>query len=542
MGVIYKLKQEMVDFILTEKKAHSALSCRKLVDIIREKFQMEISKSAINQVIKNASLSNPVGRTPLPDKKTRRFKIPEQKKMIPQEEKLILDVNARRVLYDGMGAFFLKAAQWQLDCFPILGRMMSKHTTPNLTADINITSEVLLLSPIFGIMNLEHFKTYNRSGLWAVNGLDGKMEYETLANLVNGLISIKDLSLTISNEIPQVFCEVGFIKISLENKNSILLDTEFRIIKNLENVQSVYTISIKKLFNEISKRIITNVHSAILVFESTENEFSNQFSRLIAAFENLPENRMERLSLLDENQQELTLLASIPHKKRYFILILNPAYLAYINHSFVSNSHLFEFNYRNKIIKSLEKELIIPKNSILNQKIPLRLIHFQEEASREPFGAILITNMEKKHPPQKILQEYLMIRLNLEEKSKRGYENTKIPFDFYTSLLNRQGLSFVEGKSPDLWTNIIILLNVLNRYCQRHFFPEAYANFEVPVLIERFYQLPGYLDKDSQSLKISLKPNDIYPYRQDLEYAIEKLNSSHILDHSGKRLIMSIER
>ncbi|MDD5246556.1 MAG: hypothetical protein PHS09_04090 [Candidatus Omnitrophica bacterium] len=62
MGVTYKLKQEIIDFILEQKKQNPALGCRPLAELAFNKFQVEVSKSSINALIKKAGLSMPVGR------------------------------------------------------------------------------------------------------------------------------------------------------------------------------------------------------------------------------------------------------------------------------------------------------------------------------------------------------------------------------------------------------------------------------------------------------------------------------------------------
>ena len=62
MGVIYKLRDEVKEFIIGEKKANPHLSCRGLEEHVEEKFQIKVSKSSINALIKEAGLSAPVGR------------------------------------------------------------------------------------------------------------------------------------------------------------------------------------------------------------------------------------------------------------------------------------------------------------------------------------------------------------------------------------------------------------------------------------------------------------------------------------------------
>jgi hypothetical protein len=79
MGVVYKLKQEVIDFIVLKKKEDPSLSCRKLVDIITVDFGLNVSKSSVNAVIKQFNLSNPVGRQPI-YKAPKNFSIPRETK------------------------------------------------------------------------------------------------------------------------------------------------------------------------------------------------------------------------------------------------------------------------------------------------------------------------------------------------------------------------------------------------------------------------------------------------------------------------------
>ncbi|MFH0790748.1 MAG: hypothetical protein V2A64_03860 [Candidatus Omnitrophota bacterium] len=62
MGVIYKLKLEIRDYILEQKRKTPALSCRNLSLLIEEDHKIKVSKSSINSIIKLANLSMPVGR------------------------------------------------------------------------------------------------------------------------------------------------------------------------------------------------------------------------------------------------------------------------------------------------------------------------------------------------------------------------------------------------------------------------------------------------------------------------------------------------
>lgn len=81
MGVTYKLKDEIINFIIQQKRENPQISCRKLVIILEENFQVHVSKSSVNAILKDAHLSSPVGRTPSDLDRIKKFSIPHEKKV-----------------------------------------------------------------------------------------------------------------------------------------------------------------------------------------------------------------------------------------------------------------------------------------------------------------------------------------------------------------------------------------------------------------------------------------------------------------------------
>ncbi|MBF0385222.1 MAG: helix-turn-helix domain-containing protein [Candidatus Omnitrophica bacterium] len=83
MGVVHKLKQEIIDFILNYKKERPNTSCRELASVASDKFTISLSKSSVNKILKEFELSNSVGR-PFKDLPTgKKFAIP-----MPTKKKL----------------------------------------------------------------------------------------------------------------------------------------------------------------------------------------------------------------------------------------------------------------------------------------------------------------------------------------------------------------------------------------------------------------------------------------------------------------------
>ena len=74
MGIVHKIKPEVRDFVLEQKNRDPVLSCRKLSLLVLDNFRIELSKSSVNMIIKEAGLSAPIGRTPR--KKRRHIAMP----------------------------------------------------------------------------------------------------------------------------------------------------------------------------------------------------------------------------------------------------------------------------------------------------------------------------------------------------------------------------------------------------------------------------------------------------------------------------------
>lgn len=75
MGVTYKLKEEVVGFIINQRQANPLASCRQLAESASQKFGLKLSKSSVHDVLKEAGIMTPRGRKP-----KNKFEIPQEKK------------------------------------------------------------------------------------------------------------------------------------------------------------------------------------------------------------------------------------------------------------------------------------------------------------------------------------------------------------------------------------------------------------------------------------------------------------------------------
>ena len=100
MGVVHKLRPEIIEFIVQQKKANTGLSCRGLADLLFVAFKIRVSKSSVNEIIKEAGLSQPVGRriSKMPQTLKERIHLaltPEAGNKLVEEKKLTDEVEKK---------------------------------------------------------------------------------------------------------------------------------------------------------------------------------------------------------------------------------------------------------------------------------------------------------------------------------------------------------------------------------------------------------------------------------------------------------------
>ena len=150
MGVVYKLTEDVVQFIMERKTADARLSCREITELVAGQYQKSVSKSAVHDVLKEHGVIIPRGRKPFDKAQGEpkaKFQIPLEKKqqlfanvpagVIPQARIPILSppksfiggpelasaLDSRQKhsgmtgeddKVDRMGEIFIKAASWDL--------------------------------------------------------------------------------------------------------------------------------------------------------------------------------------------------------------------------------------------------------------------------------------------------------------------------------------------------------------------------------------------------------------------------------------------
>ena len=149
----YKLNEEIKQFIINQKKADPKVSCRGMSVLIKEHFKLDLSKSLINNIIKQGNLSSPVGRRRVrfvevikeAPKEVVEKALPEVPKETPKEpiKEPVVEaikeapvvkeftepktINQEADFMENGGFFFLKAADLKLNLTSRISELLLPH-------------------------------------------------------------------------------------------------------------------------------------------------------------------------------------------------------------------------------------------------------------------------------------------------------------------------------------------------------------------------------------------------------------------------------
>lgn len=612
MGVVHKLNEEVVSFIITQKQENPQVSCRSLVSIVNERFQIKVSKSSVNAILKDAQLSSAIGRRPLGERPPRKFKIPPQKKSELFSDKTRVDIQSppanettprrepalkkkemllkeptvtyppqktisvdkklespkdepagtkvfskekilsKGILYDGMGCFFLKAAQRELSSSSIAGNFLNKYLGNKILTDLNTVGDVLLFSRAFGIRKWNEIQQYQNQGLWALNGLNDKIDHRILSAAMDEVSNLETLSLKIENENILLLTEINHIKIGLEDRTEVYLDAQLNSLWD-KNVQSGLSSPLDKCLQILSLLIVNNVHPLIIRGIPGRTEFSAAFYNLLSTFENLESKRIKNVSVCDKNNEEIAQFSIIPNKKRSFIIGAWPWQREFAQYNSedtqdIKNLYLGQFDQEIYFSESRTKFF---HEHLGGKQSPLRVIMLREFKKDSPEVAVVTNILEEQMSSTEIVSAYFLRWPNLQ----KGYldfiartessltQQLKPAGEIEKHFLTSPETDFLAPKTDPqgFWFYTEKLLADLHEYCLRHYFPPGFDGQEFLIARERIYSLPGYLKKVQNALVVTLVVPDGYLYKKDLEYAIRRVRESDILNDQGGKLILEMD-
>jgi len=590
MGVTHKLKPEVKDFVLQEKKIDPALSCRKISVLILEKFQVNISKSSINTLFKEANLSMPVGRRP----KNKRLKTKDQRPKIDSSGGLNL-----RYCPDGSS---LKIELAQPEIRPVLLPKIEPAVLLEVKPEIIIKPPVIIspqplviASPTPSVIASEAKQSQNEIAssslknaphrndaseettgiilLKAVDYLTGGSYYivdaikrrldtqssEILAkteSLLYGLLfgsspdlesylaqlqSTKGLSSDIFTVILNVFGEVRCVKVTLSDGSDFYLDGQMHTVWSTPHIPYDFSTALYNIRSCVNKYFKKKEFFPLFMAPGYDIP-TKEFFDFLLSFE-AEEKQISRLTLYNNKFEEVEAIPIEKNPKRSFIFGLWPwQFSEYRRVKKLGEFRPFSFSAgkKNFYLADIEVELSGPQAA---KTITLRGCALKS-GPQEKTRLIILSNFT---PGECKSEELLNIYINHWPNLEEAFQDYSRKIELFTYTADSQHFLSIEELKlneesllVDISKLLYCYLRGLDLYFKWHFLPSGYEDQDLALTSGRFYGLKTATRRESGYTIIDFKPPQGYGFLKDLEYALARLNEREIILNDGSRLWCNI--
>lgn len=565
MGVVYKLTEEVIDFIVAEKAASPALSCRKLSDLVYKKFVIKLSKSSISAVLKEANLNSPVGRRTLnaplekkplaPRKRARKALINKstlqtcpkdllEVKTAIQKEASFPNIDTSKkdcqVIPD-VGYMFIKAAEWELFREPFLAEIFSERFSFLEDIQINSLVEKLLYMEIFE-------KNEISEGLW-IKGLSQSdkrgFNAEGLLSELSSMENWEEIVLKFMINLQYYMTQVFFVQLKLENGENLFLDAEMSSVWTKDSDLPFFN-TITQCTKTISEEIISNVQPVVFCFCPILNIKENlsqhaycarQFLDLCGAFDNKEGKKIIQVSLLDVERNEVACFDYIPPKKRYFITCLwpwQPEFYPLLKSLRSNKLEKFVDPFFEDCVYFFETLTTLPFDDDFQPRLGLRVFPLKENPTASPFAVILTNAPNNLYHASDVIKTYY-----------RRWPNFQRGFNYSVGKVKAKDSQFLlfQGNKYNINRNINIkkiFSEFLAHYAWQTYFSSGKTSLLPVHLKDIILPLSGTISAHPEAMQVLLIPGNDYACFEELKSAVTRINERNIVTFHGKKLMMKI--
>lgn len=582
MGIVYKLKPEVKEFILEQKKNNPILSCRGIASLLENKFQLKVSKSSINYIIKEAGLSLPIGRR---RKKRRRpaavtilptieialalpAPVQAEEPVTPIEEapptiptQAPLEIGYHRQPSDACGvlsltgqatsaeipielpserectgAILLKAADYLIGGSSYIAEAI-KRLLNTQEPDLLAKTESLIYRPLFEMP--DGAQSQGISDLW--NLIGKKFSSEGISSYLNELRAVKIIAMEILQIISRALQEIHCLKVKYSDGSGLYLDGQMHTVWSVPHIPFDFSTTLYKIKSYIAEHFQKD--EPLVFFTAPGYDVpTKEFFEFILSLES-KEKEIASLTLCGNKLEELETIKIGPAKQRFFALGFWPWQFG--QYRAVKTKEDFRLFHAETLKKDLyiaesEVELLQPN---INKRLTLRGCALKSKPE-EKTRLIILTNLS---PEKTNLEELASLYLNYWPNLEECFQDfsRKIELFTYTASAQRffstDALELKTETAPDIKGLLHYYLMALNYYVMWHFLPFGYEDQHFSMLNERFYSLKAMLKEEKEHILVAFQPPSDYPYLKDLAYACRRVNEREILTPQGKRLWLNPE-
>lgn len=596
MGIVYKLKKEVIDFVLRKKNENRALSCRQIAVIASEKFKIQVSKSSVNTIIKNARLSSSVGRRAVGDGRLKKFQIPPVKKKqlsdnmkkvglepVPSErsippvhvdtgkelktqavipsagearavdasyEKFLECVHRWRKtigwqkghLLDGMGFIFLKSVEWGMMGSSLFGKVLKRYFKNQPSACFEKSCEMLPYLNMVGVHGQEDAERFKNHALWTLTNSPDQSDLYTILDWTKENRLFPTLLMEYDNEIGQALLNVHRFDICLKNGKCVQMDAQLASLWKDKPPGSLFS-SLSMAISLLSRSFISN-NDPVIFFALGDESFSlGEMAEMMAACESTTQNTIKKIVAFDGKDNPVVEFSAIPFRKRFFLVGMWPwqkYFSEFAKYVYSDGYQPFYSKHLNAIFhfKELNADTFI--NSQLNEiNENMRVIAVLDEHKNKPI--VVILSNHTKMPAEDLAQAFILRWPNLDQ-GPAGNTFQRIGFMQYSDNIGAANMADLDTGSEydrrlSVENNILSLSydfgQTLQRRCRDQFFKEMESMEDLESICSH---ISGYYMRIDNVRHIILSPRSDHPHLREIKRAVLTINESAVTDFDGRLL------
>lgn len=509
-----KLNNEVRTYVLGRKSKNHAISCRRLAEDASARFEIKISKSSINNILKASRLNSPVGRS-------------VSKIFRPA-------MNAM-----GAGYCFLFGANMMLGLSKILASTIKKaHPLVRLKSDtLEAISDAWLLAKAVYNVPLGKIEDYHKNEIWLLVGR--KANKGLLARYMESFKYLQTINSNIVSELQHVLQDVRFLRFHLADNSQYIIDGQFRSIWKEGPVPLDFCTTIDVADSYINSIFFVG-EPAVIFNARPEAMLGEEISNFIFSLDGASsQQRIRRIELVSHKSTVIKEIPFIVPERRRFILGIWPW-------QYKTIAELEKKPAAGKVtIEPTESEFYFSEESVKfvqhahNIELTLRLV-IVKLSKDGPARIGFFTNLDKEQwDTKRVVEQYLRSWPNPEAGHKSFIKASKNP-EYAEEFISGQKIYEIakkigESRDPDMI--FTTLVEILNEFSKRVFFPTECAGWGLLKMRELFYKQNGHIKRDmADDVLYKLMYNNELEQKNFLDFACVKFNESRILDFSGRKL------
>lgn len=518
MSNLKKITASLRKYILDQKVSHPDISCRDLSEAVKTRFKQNISKSAINNLLKGASLSSPVGR-----RVSAGFR------------------DTREI--DGAGYIFLLGANRLTGLSGIMASLIKKEH-PELkigTQSIEAITEAWIMAKAMYSVSLDKIADYHKNELWFLLGR--RVSKGMLKGYIRGLGNLQTIINQLVIELSYILQDIRYLTFFLEDGSKYYIDGRFKSIWSGQAVPHSFAVTID-IVDSYIKNIFFGSMPTFIFNVQPESGLGEEITNFIFSIDGSSQTkRIRRIEYADMKGKVVKDVPFVVPEKRKFVLGIWPW-------QYKPASELENRLPQGKIsLEPMGREvyycetLVKFTQHVGNIDVMLRLIVLKPD-KEGPIKIALLTNLlSEKWSVERVVGEYMRLYPDLEAGHAHFLEAVKKP-EYFENMLTCEKITPIVKKiseAMDADSLFAGLVEILNAIAKKSFFPEGCVDWSLLKMKEIFYKQKGTIKRDvSRDILFNLLYPNMLHEKKFLDYAVAHFNESKIFDFSGKKPLLKI--